>query len=230
MLINAEFYRVVWTKHALLTIHSEMLPFSGNNQNIKNFGIPLNTLPSMVIYIMIICHWAISHYNMSFKTIVGRSDGVFWWFPVHSEDQEKNCCIYQNYLVALMIFGHKYALKPQDSFGKKDKTFSWSAESAAHRQKTLINLPALALNDVFSCNNVKWLNIAMYMYITYGRVFVGGLRTFWYLSYFLKMKAIWSKQWTGHLYFIQIYKIMHWQKKKLSLLIFLSYTQTILWL
>ena len=62
-------------------------------------------------------------------------------------------------------------LKPQDSFGKKDKTFSWSAESAAHRQKTLINLPTLVLNDVFSCNNVKWLNTARY--ITYGRVFGG---------------------------------------------------------
>ena len=40
---------------------------------------------------------------MSFKTIVGRSDGVFWWFPVLSDDQEKNCCIHQNYLVALTI-------------------------------------------------------------------------------------------------------------------------------
>ena len=29
------------------------------------------------MYIMIICHWAILHYNMSFKTIAGRSDGVF---------------------------------------------------------------------------------------------------------------------------------------------------------
>ena len=26
---------------------------------------------------------------MSFKTIAGRSDGVFWWFPALSEDQEK---------------------------------------------------------------------------------------------------------------------------------------------
>ena len=67
-------------------------------------------------------------------------------------------------------------LKPQDSFGKKDKTFSWSAESAAHGQKTLIYLPALVLNDVFSCNNVKWLNIAMY--ITYGRVFGGDSEHF----------------------------------------------------
>ena len=56
-------------------------------------------------------------------------------------------------------------VKPQDSFGKKDKTFSWSAESAAHHQKTLINLPALVLNDVFSSNNVKWLNIAIVHYL-----------------------------------------------------------------
>ena len=39
---------------------------------------------------------------MSFKTIAGRSDGVFWGFPALSEDQEKICWIHQNYLVALM--------------------------------------------------------------------------------------------------------------------------------
>ena len=48
-----------------------MLPFSENNQNIQIFGVP------KVMYIMIICHWTILHYNMSFKTIAGRSDGVF---------------------------------------------------------------------------------------------------------------------------------------------------------
>ena len=53
-----------------------MLKFSENNQNIKMFGVHPNTLP-LVMYIMIICHWAILHYNMSFKTIAGRSDGVF---------------------------------------------------------------------------------------------------------------------------------------------------------
>ena len=53
------------------------------------------------MYIIIICHWAILHYNMSFQTIAGRSDGVFWWFPALSEDQEKICRIHQNYLVAL---------------------------------------------------------------------------------------------------------------------------------
>ena len=26
--------------------------------------------------------------NMSFQTITGRSDGVFWWFPALSEDQD----------------------------------------------------------------------------------------------------------------------------------------------
>ena len=53
------------------------------------------------MYIVIICHWAILHCNLSFKAIAGRSDGVFWWFPALSEDQEKICQIHQNYLVAL---------------------------------------------------------------------------------------------------------------------------------
>ena len=44
-----------------------------------------NTL-LQVMYIMIICHWAILHYNMSFKTIALRSDGVFGWFPALSEE------------------------------------------------------------------------------------------------------------------------------------------------
>ena len=87
--------------------------------------------------------------------------------------------------------------KPQDSFSKRDKTLSWSAESAAHRQKTLINLPALVLNDMFSCNNVKWLNIAMN--ITHGRVFRGTPNILIFGLFFLKIKAIWSEQWTGHL-------------------------------
>ena len=33
-------YRVVWTINALLTVRSKMLPFSGNNQNIKMFKVP----------------------------------------------------------------------------------------------------------------------------------------------------------------------------------------------
>ena len=60
------------------------------------------------MYIMIICHWAILHYNISFQTIIaGWSDGVFWWL---SEDQEKNCWIHQNYLVALNVFNHSCIL------------------------------------------------------------------------------------------------------------------------
>ena len=55
---------------------------------------------------MIICHGAILHYNMSFKTIAGRSDGVFWWYPALYEDQEKNCWIHQIYLVALICLSH----------------------------------------------------------------------------------------------------------------------------
>ena len=56
------------------------------------------------MYIMIICHWAILHYNMSFKTIAGRSDGVFWWFPALSRGQEFFLLlIYQNYRVALRL-------------------------------------------------------------------------------------------------------------------------------
>ena len=51
-----------------LTICSEMLAFSENNQNIEMFGVPPNNLP-YVMYIIIICHWAILHYNMPFKTI-----------------------------------------------------------------------------------------------------------------------------------------------------------------
>ena len=40
-LLNTEFYRVVWTSsNALLTVRSEMLPFSGNIQNSKIFGVP----------------------------------------------------------------------------------------------------------------------------------------------------------------------------------------------
>ena len=40
---------------------------------------------------------------MSFQIIAGRNDGVFWWFPALSEDQEKNSWIHQNYIVALTV-------------------------------------------------------------------------------------------------------------------------------
>ena len=40
--VNAEFYRVVivWTINALLTVRSQMLPFSENNQNITIVRTP----------------------------------------------------------------------------------------------------------------------------------------------------------------------------------------------
>ena len=58
------------------TVRFKMLPFSGNNQNIRMFGVPPNTLP-YVMYIMRMCNCAIMHYNMSFKTIAWMSGGVF---------------------------------------------------------------------------------------------------------------------------------------------------------
>ena len=40
-----KFIGLYLTINALLIVRSEMLPFSGNNQNIKMFGVPPNTLP-----------------------------------------------------------------------------------------------------------------------------------------------------------------------------------------
>ena len=92
---------------------------------------------------------------------------------------------------ALWAKSHKIVLV------KKDKTFSWSAESAAHRQKTPINLCSTCLNDVFSCNNVKWLNISMY--ITYGRVF-GGTPNILIFGLFLENES--NLEWTMNRAFI----------------------------
>ena len=117
-------------------------------------------------------------------------------------------------------------LKPQDSFGKKDKTFSWSAESAAHHQKTLINLPALVLNDVFSCNNVKWLNIAMY--INLWKSVRGDSEHFdiWVISWKWKQFGVNNEQGIYSSY----KSIKSCIDKKKYLLIFRHYTKTILWL
>ena len=80
--VNAEFYRVVSTINALLTVRSEMFPFSGNNQKIEMFGaigyVHNDNLP-----------WGNIALQYVIQTITGRSDGVFWWFPALSEDQEK---------------------------------------------------------------------------------------------------------------------------------------------
>ena len=44
-LLMQKFIELNELSNALLTVRSEMLPFSGNNQNIKLFGVPPNTLP-----------------------------------------------------------------------------------------------------------------------------------------------------------------------------------------
>ena len=67
-----------------------MLPFSGNNQNINIFGVPPE-------------HFAIGYAHndilplgnialqSSFKTIAGRSDGVFDDFLYFLKIEKKNC-------------------------------------------------------------------------------------------------------------------------------------------
>ena len=87
----------------LSIVCSETLNLARNNEYIKMFGVPPNTLP-LVIYIGIFCYWVLLHYNMSFKTIAGGSNGAFWWYGPLSEDREKFKQIYQNYLVALNPF------------------------------------------------------------------------------------------------------------------------------
>ena len=85
----AEFYRVIWTINALLTVRSEMLQFSGNNQKKKMFGVPPNTFPIGYVHTDNLPLGNIALQYMSFKTIAGRSDGVLRWFPALYEDQEK---------------------------------------------------------------------------------------------------------------------------------------------
>ena len=80
-------------------MRSEMLPISENNQNIKMFGVPPNTFALGYVHVH---NDNLPLGNIAFKTIAGRSDGVFWWFPALSEDQQKKSWIHQNYLVALM--------------------------------------------------------------------------------------------------------------------------------
>ena len=72
-----------------------MLKLSRNNQNIKMFGVPPNTLP-LVIYIGIFCYWVLLQY-MSFKTIAGGFNGAFW-------RSRKFLTNLPNYLVALTQF------------------------------------------------------------------------------------------------------------------------------
>ena len=101
-MVNAEFYRVVWTINALLTVCSEMLPFSGNNQNIKFFGVPPE-------------HFAIGYVhngnltlgNIALQYVIQNNCRKVWWcFLMISCTFWRSrfffCRIHQNYLVALM--------------------------------------------------------------------------------------------------------------------------------
>ena len=65
--------------NALSIVCSEMLKLSRNNQNIKMFGVPPNTLP-LVINVGIFCYWVLLHYNRSFKTIASGFNGAFSWY------------------------------------------------------------------------------------------------------------------------------------------------------
>ena len=40
------------------------------------FGVPLNTVGIIYIYIGIFCYWVLLHYNMSFITIAGGGGGL----------------------------------------------------------------------------------------------------------------------------------------------------------
>ena len=103
--VNAEFYRVVWTINALLTVRSERLPFSENNQAkhkkcsecpehfaigyVHNDNLPLGNIALQYMYV-----------------IQNNCRKVWWCFSNDSlhflKIKKKNCRIHQNYLVALM--------------------------------------------------------------------------------------------------------------------------------
>ena len=96
-------YRVVWTINALLTVRSEMLPFSENNQNIKMFGAPRT-----------LCHIGyVQNDNLPLGNIALQlclSKQLQQGLMVFSDDfqhflkiKTKICCILQNYLVALTL-------------------------------------------------------------------------------------------------------------------------------
>ena len=79
--------------NALLTVRSEMLPFSGNNQNIKMFGVPPEHFAiGYVMYIMMICHWAILHYTICLSKQLQEGLMVFSDDFLHFlKIKKKNC-------------------------------------------------------------------------------------------------------------------------------------------
>ena len=74
--LMAEFHRVVWTINALLTVCFEMLPFSGNNQNINMFGVSPNICHNLPLGNFLHVQWCHSKLNFASK--------VWWCFLINS--------------------------------------------------------------------------------------------------------------------------------------------------
>ena len=110
----AEYYRVVWTTciNSLWTVYFEMLPLSGNNQNIKMFGVPPEHFPIGYVHNDNLPLGNL-HYNMSFKTFCRK---VWWCFLMNSCTFWRSrfflLQIYQNYLVALTLMSFCHKAKP----------------------------------------------------------------------------------------------------------------------
>ena len=73
--------------NALSIVCSEMLKLSRNNQNIKMFGVPPNTLP-LVMYIGIFCYWVFTLQHV-IQNNCRWVNGAFGWYGPLSEDREK---------------------------------------------------------------------------------------------------------------------------------------------
>ena len=94
--VNAESYRVVWNYycHVNNSLWYASI-FSKITKNIQNFRSPPPPPPEhfchRFMYMMIICHWAILHYNMSFKNNLqeGHLMVFFWWFSCIFWSREK---------------------------------------------------------------------------------------------------------------------------------------------
>ena len=96
---------VIWTINALLTVRSEMLPFSGNNHNIKIFGVPPNTL----IYIGYVHNDNLPLGNIALQYVIPNNYRKVWWYFLMISctfwrSRKNNCRIHPNYLVALITY------------------------------------------------------------------------------------------------------------------------------
>ena len=100
--------RVVWPINALLTVHSEVLPFSENIKNIKMFGVPPPPPPQNTCAIGYVHNEIMPRGNLALQVLsyaiyfAGWFDGIFWWisasFGCYSRKNFINSR--ENYLVA----------------------------------------------------------------------------------------------------------------------------------